>query len=150
LVGHFNHESQVLDGGLRTTGDSFDILQSGSSVFVVDNTDGSLTTVDPAMVALTDSAEIPAGADVALGGSTVAILDPSSGDLWVTAADEVGSFEVQGTDPIASLGEGADVTVGVDGTVYAVSAEVKQLVTVRLEAGQATEPQTRSLDDLEG
>lgn len=150
LVGHFNHESQVLDGGLRTTGDSFDILQSGSSVFVVDNTDGSLTTVDPAMVALTDSAEIPAGADVALGGSTVAILDPSSGDLWVTAADEVGSFEVQGTDPISSLGEGADVTVGVDGTVYAVSAEDKQLVTVRLEAGQATEPQTRSLDDLEG
>ena len=37
MVGHFNHESQVLDGGLRTTSDDYDILQSGATVLLVDN-----------------------------------------------------------------------------------------------------------------
>ncbi|GAA3201552.1 Ig-like domain-containing protein [Microbacterium terregens] len=150
LVGHFNHESQVLDGALRTTGDQFDILQSGTTVFVVNDSDGTVTSVDTAMVALTDSTDVPAGAAVVLGGSTVAILDPASGDLWALPADGVGAFEVQGTDPLASLGKGAAVTVGVDGTVYAVSAESAELYTIRIDAnGETTDPQVRAIDELQ-
>ncbi|MET0673751.1 MAG: hypothetical protein ABWY37_09685, partial [Microbacterium pygmaeum] len=36
MVGHFNHESTVLDGGLRTTGENYDILQDATNVLVVD------------------------------------------------------------------------------------------------------------------
>lgn len=46
LVGHFNHESRVLDGGLRTATATYDVLQSGSRVLVVDET--TVTAVDPA------------------------------------------------------------------------------------------------------
>ena len=34
LVGHFNHESTVLDGGMRAARDEYDILQDGGTVLV--------------------------------------------------------------------------------------------------------------------
>ncbi|WP_026059922.1 Ig-like domain-containing protein [Microbacterium yannicii] len=151
LVGHFNHESQVLDGGLRTTSDEYDILQAGENVLVVDEVGSSVAVVDPAMVAMAEAANIPAGAKVQLGDSTVAILDQSSGDLWVVAAEAVGSFQIEGTDPVASLGKGADVAVGVDGAVHAVSAEDAEVVTYRLQPdGTISEPQKSGLSDLPG
>lgn len=150
LVGHFNHESQVLDGGLRTASGEYDILQSGANVLVVDESGSSVTAVDPAMVALTESADIPAGAKVVLGGTTVAILDRASGDLWVVPAQGIGSFAVEASEPLATLGEGADVAAGLDGTVYAVSPEDSELVTVRTDAeGVPAEPERSGVDGLE-
>ncbi|MDW4573578.1 Ig-like domain-containing protein [Microbacterium sp. M3] len=144
MVGHFNHESQVLDGGLRTTSDDYDILQSGSTVLVVDDANSSVSVVDPAMVSLSGAASVPGDAKVALGGSTAAILDRASGDLWVLPAAGVGSFQIEGTDPIANLGEGADVAIGVDGVVHGASAESAELVTVRLAADDTPEEPVRS------
>ncbi|MDR7184548.1 hypothetical protein J2X85_001571 [Microbacterium trichothecenolyticum] len=149
LVGHFNHESQVLDGALRTTSDDYDILQSGSTVLVVDDAGSSVGVVDPAMVALSGAAGVPADADVALGGETVAILDRASGDLWVVPSTSIGSFQIEGTDPTANVGKGADVAVGVDGVVYAVSPKTAELVTIRVGAdGTAEEPARSGLNDL--
>lgn len=149
LVGHFNHESQVLDGGLRTTSGDYDILQSGANVLVVDETESSVTSIDPAMVALNESANVPGGAKVVLGGSTVAVLDPKSGDLWVVPAAAISSFEVEGTEPLVTLGEGADVAAGLDGTVYAVSPEDAELVTVRTDAqGAPAEPARSGVEGL--
>ena len=149
MVGHFNHESKVLDAGLRTTGDDYDILQSGNTVLVVDDTASSVTAIDPAMVVLGDSANVPTGADVSLGGSTVSILDRASGDVWLVEANAVGSFQIEGTDPVANVGKGADATVGVDGTVHAVSTETREIITVRLQAdGTISEPQRTALPDL--
>ena len=37
LVGHFNHESRVLDGGLRTSSSEYDLQQNGSRVLVLEN-----------------------------------------------------------------------------------------------------------------
>lgn len=151
LVGHFNHESQVLDGGLRTTSDDYDILQSGSTVLLVDDAGSSLSVIDPGMVALSGAAGVPADADVALGGDTVAILDRASGDLWVVSSKSVGSFQIEGTDPTANVGKGADVAVGVDGAVHAVSPETAELVTIRIGADDTPEDAVRTglagLDD---
>ena len=149
LVGHFNHESQVLDGGLRTGSDSYDILQSGSRVLVVDQTHFTVTPVDPAMVTLTNSADLPSGAKVALGGGTVAILDPSSGALWAARADTVGSFTAKGVDPNATLGEGADVAVGVDGTIHAVSTHDGEIVSIAMNAdGEPQDPSRQAVDGV--
>ena len=149
LVGHFNHESRVLDSGLRTVSDEYDILQSGDDVLVVDKAGSSVTAVDPAMVVLGDNAQVPGGADVALGGSTLAILDPSAGSLWVLPAKAVASFEVAGNEPAAELGEGADVAVGLDGTVYAVAPATGEVVTIRMGGdGDPAEPERASLDGL--
>jgi hypothetical protein len=150
LVGHFNHESRVLDGGLRAASDSYDILQDGSTVLVLDETESTVTAVDPAMVMLADAADVPGGAKVALGGPTMAVLDPASGALWTAPSRAAAAFTAEGTDPVAELGEGSDVVVGRDGTVYGVSAESREIVTVPLtDEGEPGEPQRRRLDGLE-
>ncbi|HEX5858836.1 MAG TPA: Ig-like domain-containing protein [Microbacterium sp.] len=150
LVGHFNHESRVLDGGLRTTSDDYDVLQAGTTVLVVDDANSTVASVDPAMVSMTDAAGVPGDAKVVLGAETVAVLDRASGDLWVVPAEGIGSFQVEGTDPLAELGKGADVTVGVDGTVHAVSTANSELVTVAVDAdGAPGEPTTSGIEGLD-
>ena len=133
LVGHFNHESTVLDGGLRTSGENYDILQAGATVLVADQGNSTLTAIDPANVALTDSAAIPSDAKVALGSRTAAVLDRKSGDLWVVGASSVSGFDVKGTKPLAELGKDADVAVAQDGTVFGLSAERGEIVTIPVD-----------------
>ena len=148
MVGHFNHESRVLDGGFRAASDDYDVAQNGSTVLVTD--EQSVTSVDPAMVVLADSADIPAGAKAVLGGPTLAVLDPSSGSAWVLPSAGVSGFTVEGTEPTIELGEGADITVGQDGTVYAVSPESREIVTVPIDdTGEPGDPQRRGLDGIE-
>ncbi|MGO2518512.1 MAG: Ig-like domain-containing protein [Microbacterium sp.] len=150
MIGHFNNESTLLDGGLRTSGENFDILQDASTVLVVDEGNSTLTAVDPARVSLADSTTIPGSAKVALGEQTAAILDPESGDLWVVPVAGISGFEVQGADPIAELGKNSDVSVGEDGTVYAVSGENAEVVTVPVDnEGEALEPTTASLGEID-
>ncbi|TQJ30562.1 Ig-like domain-containing protein [Microbacterium sp. SLBN-146] len=150
MVGHFNHESRVLDGALRTTSDDYDIVQSGETVLVHNRTDASLTTIDPALVVLTDAADLPADADVQLGGGTIAVLDRESGDAWVLPAAAAGAFEVQGTDPTMSLGRGAAIAVGTDGTAYGVSPSDGELLTIELDEGdEAREPSRTSLEGVD-
>ncbi|MGZ0712051.1 Ig-like domain-containing protein (plasmid) [Coraliomargarita sp. W4R53] len=150
LIGHFNHESAVLDGGLRTSSDEYDILQSGDNVVMIDPLSSTMTTIDPAMVALTDASDLPGGAKVALGGSTIAMLDPEKGDLWVAPVAGAGGFEIEGEEPTAELGKGSDVTVGADGTVYAVSIETSEIVTVTVDAeGSPAEVSRSATGDLD-
>src|SRR5690606_39261310 len=105
LVGHFNHESTVLDGGLRSSSESYDILQDGGTVLVEDRGSSTLTAVDPARVSLTDSATIPGDAKVALGHRTAAVLDRTSGDLWVIGVDKIAGFDIKAKKPVIELGK---------------------------------------------
>ena len=75
LVGHFNNESRLLDGGLRTLSAEYDIAQAGNRILVTDQTEATVTAIDPARVALSDSADLGPGARVVLGGPTVATVD---------------------------------------------------------------------------
>ncbi|WP_245861437.1 Ig-like domain-containing protein [Microbacterium aurantiacum] len=150
LVGHFNHESTVLDGGVRTTGENFDILQDATSVLVVDEGSSTLSSVDPARVSLGDSTGIPSGAKVALGNRSVAILDRESGNLWVVPIKGVAAFEFQAAEPVAELGDDADVTVAYDGTVFGLSSERAEVVTVPVDnEGQPLESSTAGLGELD-
>ncbi|WP_194397206.1 Ig-like domain-containing protein [Microbacterium atlanticum] len=144
MVGHFNHESQVLDGGLRTTSDDYDILQSGSDVLLVDKANSAVSVIDPGMVALAGAASLPGDAEVALGGSTVAILDRASGDVWVLPVESAGTFQIEGSDPVANAGKGADAAVGVDGVVYVASSETAELITIRMGTDDTPEEPVRT------
>jgi hypothetical protein len=150
MVGHFNHESTVLDGGLRTTGENYDILQDATNVLVVDEGNSTVTAVDPARVSLGDSAGIPGSSKVALGNKTAAILDEKSGALWVVPVRGIASFEIEAAEPVAELGENADVAVAQDGTVFALSSERGEVVTVSVDnEGEALEPSTASLGEVD-
>ncbi|WP_286299863.1 Ig-like domain-containing protein [Microbacterium suwonense] len=150
LVGHFNHESTVLDGGLRTSSENYDILQDAETVLVVDQGDSTVTAVDPARMSLTDSATIPGDAKVALGNRTAAILDRASGSLWVVGVDEIAGFDIATADTVRELGKNADVAVGHDGTVYAVSAKDGDIVTVPVdEQGSPLDPSAASVAGID-
>ncbi|MGF3057491.1 Ig-like domain-containing protein [Microbacterium sp. YY-01] len=151
LVGHFNNESRVLDGGFRTADESYDILQSGDTVFVDDKATSALTEVDPVRVSLGDSLSLPPGGKAALGGETLALLDPAEGKLWVLPSNGASSFDVKVKEPVTVLGAGADVAVSTEGTVYAVSSENSEVVTVRVDAaGVVAEPTSRDIDLADG
>src|SRR5690606_8929018 len=149
LVGHFNHESTVLDGGLRTSGEDYDILQDAGTIMVADHGGSTLTAVDPARVSLSDSAPIPNDAKVSLGGRTPAVLDRTSGDLWVAGTASISGFDIKATEPLVELGRNSDAVVARDGTVFAVSAERGQVVTVPVDAqGDPLEPKTASVGEI--
>ncbi|MFB7252577.1 hypothetical protein ACFCYE_17860, partial [Microbacterium sp. NPDC056234] len=149
LVGHFNNESELLDGGLRTTGENFDILQDEATVVVVNREESTATTIDPAHVILGDSTAIPGGGKVALGAKTTAILDTESGDLWVVPVGGLAGFEFVSKEPLLELGRNADIAVGHDGTVFAVSAADAAVYTIPVDPqGEALEPTTASVDGL--
>ena len=148
LVGHFNHESRVLDGGLRTASSDYDILQSGSRVMIVDTVGSSIAAVDPARVVLADSATLAPGSSVAMGDATVAVLEPS-GRLWASPFTAVSGIAAQGTEPVADEGKNAKVAVGVDGTVYAVSAEEGVLRSYGPgDEGKTVEKSSRGLEGI--
>ncbi|KDA05440.1 fibronectin [Microbacterium sp. CH12i] len=150
MVGHFNNESTLLDGGLRTSGENFDILQDAATILVVDQGNATLTAVDPARVSLADTTTIPGSAKVALGAQTAAVLDPASGDLWVIPVRGLSGFELQGSDPLVELGKNADVAVGQDGTVYALNGDKAEVVTIPVDnEGEALEPSTSSLGEID-
>ncbi|MDT0156115.1 Ig-like domain-containing protein [Microbacterium sp. ARD32] len=146
LVGHFNHESTVLDGGLRTAGESYDILQDQSSVLIVDSGSNTIAPVDPARVSLAGSVKLAGESQVALGASTVAVMENSSGRLWVMAFSALSGFDPRSTEPVVTLGENSAVTVGADGAVYGVAGAKGQIVTIETDAQGA--PAGRSTTEI--
>ncbi|WP_104191498.1 Ig-like domain-containing protein [Cryobacterium sp. Y82] len=153
LVGHLNYQAQVLDTGLRAKANDFDILQSGNTVLTHDRANATLSLVDPANVTFGADVALPADAEVALGADTVAILDRSTGDLFVLTVADVETFILESSEPVVQLGAGAAVTVGSNGTVHAVGARDGQLVTVTRSTGTTSfnapvASDQSSLDDL--
>ncbi|QWT24557.1 tandem-95 repeat protein [Subtercola sp. PAMC28395] len=144
LVGHLNHQSQVLDEGLRTKTDQFDVLQSGNTVMTVDTADSTLNTIDPAKSVFGGDVTLPTQATVVLGGETTAILEPDTGALYVVPASQVDSFSAKGTDPMVTLGAGSAVAVGPDGAVRAVSSDNHELVVIAPDGVGGYEPATRT------
>ncbi|WP_336632386.1 MULTISPECIES: Ig-like domain-containing protein [unclassified Microbacterium] len=148
LVGHFNHESRVLDGGMRAASSEYDILQSGSRVMIVDPADSSISAIDPARVVLADSAQLAPGSAVAMGAGTVAVLEPS-GTLWASPFGAVSGIGAQGSEPVADEGKNSHVAVGVDGTVYTVSAEEAVLRSYGPgDEGTTVEKSSRTLEGV--
>ncbi len=148
LVGHFNHQSRVLDGGLRTGTADYDLLQSGTRVLVVDSTASSIAAIDPSRVIMSDSAELKPGSSVAMGSDTVAVIEPT-GALWTSPFTAISGIGAQDTKPVADEGENAKIAVGVDGTVYAASAAEAQVRSYGPgDDGSTTQKSSRSLDGV--
>ncbi|WP_323512594.1 Ig-like domain-containing protein [Subtercola sp. RTI3] len=146
LLGHLNYPSQVLDGGLRMTSGTFDILQNGETVIAVDPSSSTLSVVDPATVSVGNPVAIPAQAEVSLGANTVSVLDASTGLLFSSTAAAVANFTANPDTPLYKLGAGASATVDDTGTIHGLSLADKQLVSIPVDdQGTAGDPVTAAL-----
>lgn len=143
-LGRFNFESQALDGSLLASSASFDVLQNAGKVLLVDDGAGSVSPVDVARLKLDGTVRPPTGAKVALGGSTVAVLDGEEGLLWVVPFAGVASFDAENLEPTAELGGEGVVQVSQDGTVYAVVPATGELTKVTTTATGTVEEVTSS------
>jgi hypothetical protein len=135
MLGHLNFPSQTLDSGLRAKSGNFTVLQNGNTVLLHDVANSTLTSVNPATVAVaTTAAKLPSQATVALGSQTVAVVAPASGKVWVSAADAADSFS-QSAPTVLVLGKGGVAAVGGDGTLYGASPGRARLYTVAVNSG---------------
>ncbi|MCX6501563.1 MAG: Ig-like domain-containing protein [Microbacterium sp.] len=129
LVGHLNYPSRLLDGAARARAGQFDVLQDGPTVLVHDETNATVSVIDPALVEFGDAAPVPAGASVALGGTTVAVRSGSF--LHVLSADSLSGAAFEEDAATADVGAGAGVAVSRDGSrVFAAGADAITIATV--------------------
>ncbi|HVV75121.1 MAG TPA: Ig-like domain-containing protein [Mycobacteriales bacterium] len=149
LFGRFNRPIAELDGGVSSGADGaevVDVRQSGQEVFAWDRGAGKLTQVD-----VTDSqyvgdpAAVPDGAQLQLGGSTLAVL---SGDGKLRAIATTPGAGVGGLDEtqkaIASrIPDGAALAVTTDGTI--IVASPTSLLTVPATNGVLGKPRKTEL-----
>jgi hypothetical protein len=156
LFGRLNKPAGSLDAAFYPPGGAqrsyqLDVVQDAAAVVARDRAAGTLLPVDVTRgVSLADQAvALPAGAQVRMAGGTVALLDPARGAVWASRVDTVtgvtglSALDTSGA-PLATVDGSKEpgrvsLAVGVDGTVFAVSATGKT-VAVRAEAGGFTEP----------
>ena len=142
LAGRLNRQIEELNGAVSAASNGLDVVQNGTSVFLVDNVSGSLERIDPAFTRLVERVDLPASSSVSLGGTSIAILSPAKGELWVVDVANGLDFSPSDT-PALVLGKGARATVSSEGTVFATSATDQKLYTI---AGIGAKPEERALE----
>jgi hypothetical protein len=154
--GRFDYPIAELDAAFGPPGQlqsayDLDVLQNGTTVLAIDRARADLYAVDvEAGTVVTPGVALPggAGAQVALGGSVAAVLDPASGKVWAAVVGSGADASLSGLattgTPLVKVAGASAVAVGQDGTVYVASPH--QLVTIPYEAGTLGPAQTTPLN----
>jgi hypothetical protein len=129
LGGRLNRQIDELNGSVIASSPDFDVLQDGDTLFMHDPTSGRIESVNPASTEVTSAIEVPAGAQIAYGGTTLTILS-KAGELWAIPAVGDLQFNPVSTPPLLKLGKGSRATVTQDGVIIAVSPDQKALYRV--------------------
>lgn len=160
--GRLNKSAAALDGTLNPPSAQqlaknlqLDVLQDQFQVVGRDIAGGTLTVMDTAAVGWNEdrTVAVDPSFQVEMRGGTIAVLDPTTGQLWAAQYDETpGSVDVTAlastNRPLAVVGapkagpnsgQGVGLAVGVDGTVHAASTN-GQTVTVKAGPQGFAEP----------
>src|SRR5690606_13418370 len=137
LLGRFNDEAQAMDGTLLSGSSTFDVQQAEYRVLMTDAGTATASPVDPAQLVLDGTMTAPAGAVIASGGHTTAVLEPEDGRLWVLPFEAAVQFDAADLEPTAVLGPGARIAVATDGTVFGAAPAKGRMATV-LTTGSGT------------
>lgn len=147
MVGRLNPSSQVLDSGLRTSGSHFDVFQEGLAVLIHDTSNSVISVVDPAAVASAADVSLPGESRIAMSNGNVAIAEVKTGRIWAMPLRFLATFDADTLAPVMTLGAGTDVTVGDDGTAYAVSAATGDFATIVVDKdGKASATDTGHIE----
>jgi hypothetical protein len=130
LAGRFNRQIDELTASVSTLSPQIDVLQDGQNVFLHNTDLNTLERIDPAFATLGGTTPVPVGAEMSLGNTTLAILDPTTGDLWVVDTAGGLNFDPTTVAPDITLGVNAHTAVGRDGVAYASSPEHGTLVSI--------------------
>jgi hypothetical protein len=150
--GRINKPAGQLDAGVLSdgsTGSGLDVFQDGAAIVGYSKASNQIVPINPAEGTLAPEQSIvvpkPSTATgnrvftaplVDVRGETIAMIDPAKGEVRAQHVDNRSG--IAGLDglqtqakPLAKVGGNAAVAVGVDGTVYAVSAELGTITVLR-------------------
>ena len=130
LVAHLNYPSQALDSGFRAGSASFDVDQAAADVFVSDTESDTYTQVDVARSELLTASSATGSARMELGGGSVGVAAPDSGQVWVMPASRYASFDPASSSPLVTDMPGAVLAMGTDGSVHVASTQTGTLRTL--------------------
>ncbi|CAN7150433.1 fibronectin type III domain-containing protein [Terrabacter sp. LjRoot27] len=164
--GRINKPAGQLDAGVLSdgsTGSGLDIFQDGAAIVGYSKASNQIVPINPAEGTLAPEQSIvvpkPSTATgnrvftaplVDVRGGTIAMIDPAKGELRAQRVDDrsgitgLDALQTQ-AKPLAKVGGNSAVAVGVDGTVYAVSAEVGTVTVLRPEGNAFAKPVTTKL-----
>lgn len=131
----FNVRVAEADAAVASSSDRFDIDQQDGTT-VLDET-SRISGIDAASIAVTGTTETGGGMVASLGGRTVAVLDPRTGDVWTAAADGLEGMSTDGS-PAMELGAGGMVAIDHDGAVYGLRSD--DGAVLRLDGPDDTTP----------
>ena len=136
-IGRANTAVHQLNSVVPTTGDDLDVLQDGTTVMLVDNSDSKLELVDPATSAVTETVPLPPNQpQVFLSHDNVVILSAATGQLWIEPVSQVTSFNSQAA-PTLSLGANAVASMDDAGVMYVYSPSSRHVVRIEPDNSDA-------------
>ena len=130
VIGRANTEVLELNTIVRGESADLDVLQSGTTVLLVDEANATIAPVDPATSVLGDSIALPPQQpQVHVAGDRVIIFARGTGELWIVPIADLPGFDAT-SPPTLSLGTGAVVSVDPEGLLFAYSPESDEVYRV--------------------
>ncbi len=135
-IGRANTEVFELDSVLAVGTETPSVVQSGSTVLLVDAPGATMRRVDPAAATLGDDIALPPQRpEVLLAGDRAIVVAHATGELWFVPLAELDSFDAA-SPPALSLGADPVVAVTESGAVLAYLPQTSEVW--RVEAGVST------------
>ena len=129
-VGRVNTDVLELNTVVASDGTDLSIVQSGSTVLVVDRGDARLDVLDAATAEVAESVPLPPDeASVYIAGGNVVIYSRGTGELWLLPVAELSTFDAD-REPTLNLGADSVVSVSEAGILFAYSPAKKQVYRV--------------------
>lgn len=147
LLGRLNKPIEELNAAVATVSNDIDVLQDGDTVFLHDRSGSTLERADPAFATLIERADVPRAAQISLRADRLSVLDPASGELWVTDVSTGLTFSASEEKPRLKLGADAQAVVREDGSVVALSREKNTLFTVPRDGSDPISREVSASDD---
>lgn len=129
-IGRANTQVLALDTIVSTAGDDVEVVQSGTTILMLDRTNSKVDIVDPATSKVSGSVSVPAKRPlVAIAGENVVIGSAATGQIWILPTAQLSSFDNRSAP---SLNLGADIVWSVtpQGMLFVYSAEARQVYRI--------------------
>jgi hypothetical protein len=142
LAGRLNRQIDELTAAAQTVSNSFDVVQDGPEAFLHDEQLNTLDRIERARATLVQKTAVPKNAEIGFGKTTLSIVDPATGKLWVVNTANGLKFDAKSTKPDVVLGTGGHATVNAAGVVFASSPARSKLYEI---AGAGSAPTVKKL-----
>lgn len=136
LVGLVNRQIRELTASIPVSAD-LDVLQWADTVVAHDQQGDTAGLIDAAVQRVPAQAGVQPGSTLALGESTLSVLDPVGGSLWTIPAESGLEGELAAEQAV-DVGRDALAVVSTDGTVFVASPEQSALLKI---SGPGAQPE---------